>query len=165
MEFDSTFWVAISFLIFIAVLVYFKIPHKVNELLSKMIIDIKNEIDESEKLRLESKKLLDDAQNKLDTAKDESKKILDLAQKESERIIIEMNDKFHKSSEIRKNLIKNKINQMKDKAIKDIKNTSIKIALDTAKKVISTSMDKSKLDALFEKNLENAKSELRKINS
>ena len=165
MEFDSTFWVAISFLIFIAILVYFKIPHKVNELLSKMIIDIKNEIDESEKLRLESKKLLDDAQNKLDTAKDESKKILDLAQKESERIIIEMNDKFHKSSEIRKNLIKNKINQMKDKAIKDIKNTSIKIALDTAKKVISTSMDKSKLDALFEKNLENAKSELRKINS
>tara|TARA_B100001027_G_C16207799_1_gene303663 strand:- start:71 stop:568 length:498 start_codon:yes stop_codon:yes gene_type:complete len=165
MEFDSTFWVAISFLIFIAVLVYFKIPHKVNELLSKMIIDIKNEIDESEKLRLESKKLLDDAQNKLDTAKDESKKILDLAQKESERIIIEMNDKFHKSSEIRKNLIKNKINQMKDKAIKDIKNTSIKIALDTAKKVISTSMDKSKLDALFEKNLKNAKSELRKINS
>lgn len=165
MEFDSTFWVAISFLIFIAVLVYFKVPHKVNELLSKMIIDIKNEIDESEKLRLESKKLLDDAQNKLDTAKDESKKILDLAQKESERIIIEMNDKFHKSSEIRKNLIKNKINQMKDKAIKDIKNTSIKIALDTAKKVISTSMDKSKLDALFEKNLENAKSELKKINS
>ena len=165
MEFDSTFWVAISFLIFIAVLVYFKVPHKVNELLSKMIIDIKNEIDESEKLRLESKKLLDDAQNKLDTAKDESKKILDLAQKESERIIIEMNDKFHKSSEIRKNLIKNKINQMKDKAIKDIKNTSIKIALDTAKKVILTSMDKSKLDALFEKNLENAKSELRKINS
>ena len=165
MEFDSTFWVAISFLIFIAVLVYFKVPHKVNELLSKMIIDIKNEIDESEKLRLESKKLLDDAQNKLDTAKDESKKILDLAQKESERIIIEMNDKFHKSSEIRKNLIKNKINQMKDKAIKDIKNTSIKIALDTAKKVISTSMDKSKLDALFEKNLKNAKSELRKINS
>ena len=165
MEFDSTFWVAISFLIFIAVLVYFKVPHKVNELLSKMIIDIKNEIDESEKLRLESKKLLDDAQNKLDTAKDESKKILDLAQKESERIIIEMNDKFHKSSEIRKNLIKNKINQMKDKAIKDIKNTSIKIAVDTVKKVILTSMDKSKLDALFEKNLENAKSELRKINS
>ena len=165
MEFDSTFWVAISFLIFIAVLVYFKIPHKVNELLSKMIIDIKNEIDESEKLRLESKKLLDDAQNKLDTAKDESKKILDLAQKESERIIIEMNDKFHKSSEIRKNLIKNKINQMKDKAIKDIKNTSIKIAVDTVKKVILTSMDKSKLDALFEKNLENAKSELKKINS
>ena len=165
MEFDSTFWVAISFLIFLAVLVYFKIPHKVNELLSKMIIDIKNEIDESEKLRIESKKLLDEAQNKLDSAKDESKKILDQAQKESERIIIEMNDKFHKSSEIKKNLTKSKISQMKDAAINDIKNNSIKIAVDTVKKVITTSVDKSKLEILFEKNLQETKSELKKINS
>ena len=165
MEFDSTFWVAISFLIFLAVLVYFKIPHKVNELLSKMIIDIKNEIDESEKLRIESKKLLDEAQNKLDSAKNESKKILDQAQKESERIIIEMNDKFHKSSEIKKNLTKNKISQMKDAAIKDIKNSSIKIAVDTVKKVISTSVDKSKLEILFKKNLQDTKAELKKINS
>ena len=165
MEFDSTFWVAISFLIFLAVLVYFKIPHKINELLSKMIIDIKNEIDESEKLRIESKKLLDEAQNKLDSAKDESKKILDQAQKESERIIIEMNDKFHKSSEIKKNLTKSKISQMKDAAINDIKNNSIKIAIDTVKKVITTSVDKSKLEILFEKNLQETKSELKKINS
>tara|TARA_B100001027_G_scaffold80392_1_gene55088 strand:+ start:238 stop:402 length:165 start_codon:yes stop_codon:yes gene_type:complete len=50
MVFDSTFWVAISFLIFFGVLFYFKIPQKINELLSKMIIDIKKEIDESEKL-------------------------------------------------------------------------------------------------------------------
>ena len=165
MEFDSTFWVAISFLIFLALIVYFRIPHKINELLSKMIIDIKNEIDESEKLRIESKKLLDEAQNKLDSAENESKKILDQAQKESERIIIEMNDKFHKSSEIKKNLTKNKISQMKDAAIKDIKNSSIKIAVDTVKKVISTSVDKSKLEILFKKNLQDTKAELKKINS
>ena len=165
MEFDSTFWVAISFLIFLALIVYFRIPHKINELLSKIIIDIKNEIDESEKLRIESKKLLDEAQNKLDSAKNESKKILDQAQKESERIIIEMNDKFHKSSEIKKNLTKNKISQMKDAAIEDIKNSSIKIAVDTVKKVISTSVDKSKLEILFKKNLQDTKAELKKINS
>ena len=47
-----------------------------------------------------------------------------------------MNDKFHKSSELKKNLAQNKINQMKDNAIKDIKNTSIKIAVDSVKKMI-----------------------------
>ena len=47
MEFDATFWVAVSFVIFILVLVYFKIPQKINELLSNMIIEIKNEINES----------------------------------------------------------------------------------------------------------------------
>tara|TARA_B100001250_G_scaffold257196_1_gene221424 strand:- start:398 stop:895 length:498 start_codon:yes stop_codon:yes gene_type:complete len=165
MSFDATFWVAVSFFIFIGVLVYFKIPQSVNSLLSKMILDIKNEIDESEKLRTESKKLLDNAQNKLDTANSETKKILDDAKNESEKLIIQMNDKFHKSAEIKKNLAQTKINQMKDAAIKEIKDTSIRIAVDSVKKIISTSVDKSKLDNLFEKNLEETKSQLKKINS
>ena len=54
---------------------------------------------------------------------------------------------------------------MKENAIKDIKNTSIKIAIESVKKIISTSVDKSKLDKLFDKNLEETKAELKKINS
>tara|TARA_B100001758_G_C17954671_1_gene375228 strand:+ start:32 stop:529 length:498 start_codon:yes stop_codon:yes gene_type:complete len=165
MSFDATFWVAVSFFIFIGALVYFKIPQNVNSLLGKMILDIKNEINESEKLRTESKKLLDDAQNKLDSANSETKKILDDTKKESERLIIEMNDKFHKSAEIKKNLAQTKISQMKEAAIKEIKDTSIKVAVDSVKKIISTSVDKSKLDNLFKKNLEETKSQLKKINS
>ncbi len=123
--FDATFWVAVSFVIFFVGLIYLKVPQNVNSLLTKMIVDIKNEIDESEKLRSESKKLLDDAQSKLNI----------------------------------------KISQMKDAAIKDIKDTSIKIAIEAVKKTISTSVDKSKLDILFEKNLEETKIELKKVNS
>ena len=118
MEFDSTFWVAVSFLLFLILLVYFKIPQKVNELLSNMIVDIKKEIDESEKLREESKSLLDKAQAKLDTSSSESKKIINEAKKDAENLIIEMNDKFHKNMEIKKKLAQNKIVQMKDGAIK-----------------------------------------------
>jgi len=165
MQFDATFWVAVSFVIFFGALIYFKIPQNVNNLLSKMILDIKNEIDESEKLRTESKKLLDNAQNKLNSVSVETKKILDDAKSESDKLVIEMNDKFHKSAEIKKNLAKTKISQMKDSAIKEIKDTSIRIAVNSVKKVITTSVDKSKLDNLFEKNLEETKSELRKINS
>ena len=165
MSFDATFWVAVSFFIFFGVLIYFKIPQNVNNLLTKMIVDIKNEINESEKLRTESKKLLDDAQKKLDTANSETKKILDQAKSDSEKLIIEMNDKFHKTAEIKKILTQTKINQMKKAAIKEIKNTSIKIAVESVKKIITTSVDKSKLDKLFENNLEETKSELKKINS
>ena len=165
MVFDATFWVAVSFVIFFGALVYFKVPQNINNLLCKMIGDIKNEIDESEKLRVDSKKLLDDAQNKLDSANTESKKIIDEAKKSSEKLIIEMNDKFHQSAEIKKNSAQNKISQMKEAAIKDIKDTSIKIAVESVKKIINTSVDKSKLDNLFEKNLEETKSELKNINS
>jgi F-type H+-transporting ATPase subunit b len=65
MAIDATFWVAVSFVIFFGVLVYLKIPQKVTEMLDKMISDIKNEIDESEKLRTEARTLLDNAQKKL----------------------------------------------------------------------------------------------------
>ncbi len=164
MALDATFWVAVSFIIFFGGLVYLKVPQKINEMLNNMILGIKNEIDESEKLRTEAKILLDNAQKKLNTAQSVSKEILDQAKKDSDRLIIELNDKFHKSSEIKKNSAQTKITLMKDSAIKEIKNTSVKIAMDSVKKIITTSVDKSKLDNLFEKNLNETKAELKKIN-
>ena len=165
MNFDATFWVAVSFFIFFGALIYLKIPKKINELLGNMISGIKQEIDESEKLRSETKNILDQAQKKLDSADKEVKKIIKLAKDDSEKLVLEMNEKFHNSSEIKKNAAQLKINQMKENAIKDIKNTSIKIAIESVKKIISTSVDKSKLDNLFDKNLEETKAQLKKINS
>ena len=165
MVIDSTFWVAVSFVIFFGALVYLKVPQKVNEILNKLISDIKNEINESEKLRTEAKTLLNNAQKKLDTAQTVGDEILEQAKRDSDKMVIELNDKFHKTSEIKKNLAENKISQMKEAAIKEIKDTSIKIAVDSVKKIITTSVDKSKLDALFQKNLDETKEELKKINS
>ena len=165
MVIDSTFWVAVSFIIFFGILIYLKVPQKINEILNKLISDIKNEIDESEKLRTEAKTLLNNAQDKLNTAQSISNEILEQAKKDSDKMIIELNDKFHKSSEIKKNLAENKISQLKENAIKEIKNASIKIAVDSVKKIITTSVDKSRLDAMFQKNLDETKEELKKISS
>ena len=104
MVIDATFWVAISFIIFFGGLVYLKIPQKLNEILNKLISDIKSEIDESEKLRAEAKTLLDNAQSKLNTAQSICDEILEQAKKDSDKLVIDLNDKFHKTSEIKKNL-------------------------------------------------------------
>ena len=164
MVIDATFWVAVSFIIFLGGLIYLKIPQKINDILTKLISNIKNEIDESEKLRSEAKVLLDNAQSKLDTAQTVSNDILEQAKKDSDHLVIEMNDKFHKSSEIKKNLAENKITQIKEAALKEIKDVSIKIAVESVKKIITTSVDKSKLDNLLVKNLEETKIALKKIN-
>ena len=165
MTVDSTFWVAVSFFLFFGGLIYLKVPQKINEILNKLIGDIKNEINESEKLRIEAKTLIDKAQKKLDTAQSVSNEILEQAKKDSDKLIIELNDKFHKSSEIKKNSAEDKISHMKEAAIKEIKDVSVKIAVDSVKKIINTSVDKSKLDTLFQKNLDETKEELKKINS
>ncbi len=163
MVIDATFWVGVSFILFFAGLIYLKVPQKINDLLNKLIIDIKNEINESEKLRLEAKTLLDSSQSKLESAQEESKKIIEQAKKESESLVIEMNDKFHRSSEIKKQLAESKISQMKEAALKEIKDNSIKLAIESVKKIISTSIDKTKLDNLFERNLKESKTAIKEI--
>ena len=76
-----------------------------------------------------------------------------------------MNDKFHKLTEIKKKLTENKITQMKEAALKEIKDVSVKIAVESVKQIINTSVDKSKLDTLFNKDLEETKVALKKINT
>ena len=99
----------------------------------------------------------------MESAQEESKKIIDQVKKESESFIIKMNDKFHRSSEIKKELAENKISQMKEAALKEIKDNSIRLVMESVKKIISTSIDKSKLDNLFERNLEESKIAIKKI--
>ena len=109
MTFDATFWVAVSFVIFFGALAYFKIPEKINQILSNMITDIKKEIDESEKLRSETKNMLDESQKKLDSADKEVNKILMQAKDDGEKLVLEMNEKFHNSSEIKKMQLNRKL--------------------------------------------------------
>ena len=61
---DATFWVAISFLIFIALLIYFKIPLKVKNILDENINKIRQQVDESEKLKEEAKNKLAEYEKK-----------------------------------------------------------------------------------------------------
>ena len=161
MTIDATFWIAISFFIFLGALVYLKVPQKINTSLTDKINEIKKELEEAEKLKEEAKNLLSDYENKIDKSRKESKEIIDIAKKESEKIIIEKTKKFHQIIEVRKKNIEQKIFQMKEKAIKDIKNISVKISTEAVKNLIINSIDKNKLENLYVKSLEQAKSALK----
>ena len=165
MVFDATFWVAISFIIFFGVLIYLKVPLKINENLNKLISDIKNELNESEILRKETKVFLDQSQLKLNSASDETKVIIDNAKKDADAMVQQMKDKFNKSAEIKKRLTEEKITQMKEQAIKEIKNTSIDIAVTSVEKIIKNTIDKSKLDNIFQQNIDESKEALKKLKS
>ena len=165
MVLDATFWVAVSFVIFFGGLIYLKVPQKINEILNNLILDIKNEIDESEKLRTEANLLLNNAQKKLNKAQSVREEILNQTKKDCDKLIIELNDKFHKSSEIKKNSAQTKIAQMKDSAIKEIKNASVKIAIESVEKLFKNSIDKSKLDKIYSASIEETKLALKKKSS
>jgi F-type H+-transporting ATPase subunit b len=163
MTIDATFWVAISFFIFFGALVYLKVPQKINDSLTDQINEIKKELDEAEKLKIEAKTLLSDYENKIDKSKKETKKIIDLAKKDSEKIILEKTKKFHQIIENKKKTTEQKIVQMKENALKDIKNISVKISMEAVEHLIKNSIDKNKLEKLYIKSLEQVKTSLKHL--
>ena len=163
MTIDATFWVAISFFIFFGVLIYLKIPQKINITMTNQINEIKKELDNAEKLKEEAKNLLSDYENNIDKSIKESKEIIDIAKKDNEKIIIEKTKKFHQIIEERKKNNEQKIFQMKENALKDIKNISVKISMETVENLIKNSIDKNKLEKIYDNSLKQAKTAL-KIN-
>ena len=159
---DATFCESIAFVIFVLGLVYLKVPQKINSSLSNMIEGIRNELSEAEKLKKESKDLLNESQENLENAQKENEQIIKNTQEESEKLIIEINNKFFQILENRKKITEQKIAQMKENAIKSLKDASIKISIEVVTKLIKTSINKSKLDNLFEENLNQAKNTLKK---
>ena len=157
MTIDATFWVAISFFIFFAILIYLKVPQKINNSLTDKINEIQKELEEAEKLKEGAKNLFADYENKIDKSKKETKEIIDSAKKESEKAIIEKTKKFHQIIEERKKSAEQKIVQMKENALKDIKNISVKISIEAVENLIKNSIDKNKLENLYNKSLEQAK--------
>ena len=163
MNIDATFWVAISFFIFFGGLVYLKVPQKINIFLTEKINEIKQELEEAEKLKEEAKNLLGNYENKVAKSQEESKKIIDQAKKESEKTILEKNKKFHQIIEVRKKNTEQKILQIKENAIKDIKNISVKISMEAVEHLIKNSIDKNKLEKLYIKSLEQVKTSLKHL--
>ena len=161
MSIDATFWVAIAFFIFFGVLFYLKVPQKVNTSLNEKINIIKKELKDSEKLKNEAKSLLSDYENKLDKSKKESRLIIETAKKESEKNILERTKKFHQLVEDKKINTQTKITQMKENALREIKNISIKISIQSVESIIKNSIDKNKLDKLYANSLEEIKKSLK----
>ena len=161
MNFDATFWVAISFFIFLGVLFYFKVPQKVFGALNESINKIKKDIDEAEKLKEEAKNILSEYEAKLSKSKVEVDLMIKNAQKESETNIIKINDQFHSIFENRKKMAEDKIKQMKLQATKDIKNYSVEVAIIALEKIIKNSVDKKKLDKIYISSVDEAKKNLK----
>ena len=165
MTIDATFWVMISFLFFIGLLIYFKIPQKVKVTLEENIKTIKNQIDEADKLKEDAKNILTEHEKKISNSKAEVKLMIDKANEETEKNVIKTNQDFHNLMETRKKNAEERIKQLKNQALKDIKNASVKIAIESVEKLIKNSMDKSKLDKIYSSSIEETKLALKKKSS
>ena len=149
---DPQFWVAVSFILFIAV-IFNPVRKILASSLDAQINDIKNKIDEVENLKNEAQKALDEIKDR--EAKVE-KEIQNL-KSESEKRIADLKDisstKLTDQIEKRKILANNKIEQLVRDTNNSLKNYITSVAIETTRNVLLQNLSKEKKSALIDESI------------
>ncbi len=162
--FDAAFWVAISFFVFVLLLVFKKVPQLVLQQIDNKIQEIKNKIDQSENLKSESEKMLSESQIKLDNSKKEYEEILAKAQKISDDEIAISLDKMKLSLENKEKAAMTKIEQSKNDAIYQVKKIATEVAVETVQKVLTENLDQKKQEEINFNKLKNSLEKIKNFN-
>ena len=149
---DPQFWVAVSFILFIAA-IFNPVRKILASSLDAQINDIKNKIDEVENLKNEAQKALDEIKER--EAKVE--KEIQSLKSESEKRIADLKDisstKLTDQIEKRKILANNKIEQLVRDTNNSLKNYITSVAIETTRNVLLQNLSKEKKSALIDESI------------
>ena len=149
---DPQFWVAVSFILFVAA-IFNPVRKILTSSLDAQIKDIKNKIDEVENLKNEAQKALDELRER------ESKvdKEIQNLKLETEKRIAELKDisatKLTDQIEKRKILAENKIEQLVRDTNNSIKNYISSVAIEASRNILLQNLSKDKKSTLIEESI------------
>ena len=162
MEFLSTpeFWVAVSFVGFVLLIVYYKIPGKLGELLDKRAEKIRDELDEARRLREEAQAMLADFERKQRDAEKEAASIITLAKQEAEALANETREKLKDTLERRTKMAEDKIARAEEQAISEVRSVAVNVAIAAAEQIIESKMTPAASKKLVDESIKGLKTKL-----
>ena len=146
-------WVFVSFVLFVALLVYYKIPNKVVKALDDRADRIRAELDEARRLREEAEKILTDYQRKRHEAEQEAEDIVAMARREAEFYAEEQRKALNETLQRRVKLAEEKIARAEEQAVQDIRSRSVDVAVAAAETVIVRQLEDKSAESLVEKSI------------
>lgn len=147
---DPTFWVAVGTVLFIAIIVWRRVPQMVAKMLDDRAAGIKNELDEARRLREEAEVLLNEYRAKTANAAQEAQAIIDAAKASAERMAADARAQLAVQIERRGKMAEQKIAQAEAEAIADVRAAATAVAAAAAAEVIGKQTTEAKGDALIE---------------
>lgn len=137
---NTDFIVLVSFLIFLAILVYYKVPSMITGLLDKRAEQIRADLDEARALREEAQSLLASFERKQDDVKAQAARIVAHARDEAEAAATVAKADLARSIERRLKAAQEQIASAEAAALKDVKDRAVQIAVAAAGDVIAKAM-------------------------
>jgi F-type H+-transporting ATPase subunit b len=155
--FEAEFWVAVAFVLFIAVLGYFQ----VHKLIIKGIDDrrarIKADLDEARVLKEEALTLLAQYEEKKQAAEQEAAAIVAGAKAEAERLAAEAKAKMEDFVARRTKMAESKIAQAEAQALADVRSAAAEAAVAAAETILTRTVKGKVADDLIAKGIEDVK--------
>ena len=162
MEFiyEPEFWVAVSFFIFIGVLVYLGIHKKVASALDARALRISKELEEARRLREEAEKVLADYRRKLGDVVTEVDNIMALAAKQAATLADETRQSLKEHVERRIKLAEQKIARAEMEAVREFRSVAVDAAIAAAQNLIAAKLTPDRAKKLVSESIKALKSNL-----
>jgi F-type H+-transporting ATPase subunit b len=146
---EAEFWVLVAFVIAIAFLIT-KVKEPVAKGLDARAAKIKAELDEAQKLRDEAQAKLAEFQLKQRDALKEAEGIIALAKEEAQRLAAQGAKDLEAAIERRRRMAQEKIALEEQKAMSDLRNAAVDVAIGALRRVLAEDLDAARQSALID---------------
>jgi F-type H+-transporting ATPase subunit b len=158
--FEPEFWVAVSFFLFLGVVIYLGVHKKLAAALDARAAAIAKELDDARRLREEAEKVLADYRRKEGDAAKEAEAIVTLAAKEAEILAQETRRSMQEHFERRMKLAEEKIARAEADALREVREAAADAAVAAAQIVIKQKLSPEAADKLITRGIEALKGKL-----
>lgn len=157
---NTDFIVSLGFIVFVAVVVYFKVPGMIAGMLDKRADGIRSELEEARSLREEAQSLLASFERKSADVQQQADRIVSAAKADAEEAAEQAKKDLEASIERRIRAAEDQIASAEASALRSVRDRAIGVAVAAAGEVLAKDMDEARAGALFDDALETVKAKL-----
>lgn len=157
---EAEFWVAVAFVIFLAILIYVGVHKTVTDSLDKRRLRIQQELEEAARLKSEAQALLAEYRQKTANAEQEAAAIIEAAKADAERLAAEAHAKLEDFVARRTKMAEAKIAQAEQQALAEVRSVAAEAAVSAAEKVLAHTTKGSVANQLITRGIEDVKKKL-----
>lgn len=148
MHFDATFFAFVGLLLFLALVVYLKVPGMVAKSLDERADKIRGELAEAKRLREEAQHVLAEYQRKRKEAEAEAASIVAAAEREAAMLTAEAKQKTEEFVTRRNALSEQKIKQAETDAVNAVRSAAVDLAIAAAESILAKKVDAAVQESL-----------------
>ncbi|MCL4105104.1 UNVERIFIED_CONTAM: hypothetical protein GTU68_018811 [Idotea baltica] len=137
---NTDFVVLVSFILFIGVLFYFKVPGLLGGMLDKRADGIRSDLDEARALREEAQTLLASYERKQKEVQEQADRIVAAAKEEAAQAAVQAKADIEASIARRLEAAKDQIASAEASAVRDVRDRAVTVAIGAAQDLIAKQM-------------------------